>query len=113
MATPLLVGLGIAAAAYAGRFVVTAIKNYKPRGGILPKGTKSFPGGFESKMNRKEAALILGVRENSSKEQIREAHKKIMLANHPDRGGSPFLASKVNEAKDVLLGLGRGSGFSS
>jgi DnaJ family protein C protein 19 len=37
---------------------------------------------------------------NQSK--LKEAHRRIMLLNHPDRGGSPFLASKINEAKDLL-----------
>lgn len=37
-------------------------------------------------------------------EKIKEAHRRVMVANHPDSGGSNYLASKVNEAKDVLMG---------
>ena len=65
---------------------------------------KSFyEGGFEDKMSRREAALILGVRETSAADRIKEAHRRILLLNHPDRGGSAYMAAKINEAKDLLL----------
>lgn len=41
---------------------------------------------------------------------MKEAHRKVMVANHPDAGGSHFLASKINEAKDVMLGKTKNSG---
>lgn len=62
-----------------------------------------YDGGFEDKMSKREAALILGVRENTSTERIKVQHRKILLINHPDRGGSPYVAAKINEAKDLLL----------
>lgn len=63
---------------------------------------KYYKGGFEQKMTRREAALILGVSPNATKLKIKESHKRIMIANHPDKGGSPYIATKINEAKDVL-----------
>ncbi|KAJ3163655.1 mitochondrial import inner membrane translocase subunit TIM14 [Geranomyces michiganensis] len=99
MATAVLIGAGIAAAAIVGRAAIKA----SSRVGAGGVGGKSFVrGGFESKMTRREAALILGIRETASKEKLKEAHRRIMLANHPDRGGSPYLASKINEAKDMI-----------
>lgn len=64
--------------------------------------SKYYRGGFEPKMNKREASLILGVSPTASKQKVKDAHKKIMLLNHPDRGGSPYLAAKINEAKDLM-----------
>lgn len=49
-------------------------------------------------------------RENAAADKVKEAHRKVMVANHPDAGGSHYLASKINEAKDVMLGKTKGSG---
>ncbi|KAL5219459.1 hypothetical protein ABZP36_020143 [Zizania latifolia] len=66
-----------------------------------------YPGGFEREMTRREAALILGVRERTAMDKIKEAHKRVMVANHPDAGGSHYVASKINEAKELLMGKGK------
>lgn len=66
-------------------------------------GSKYYEGGFEDTMTRREAALILGVRESSTAKRIKDAHRKILILNHPDTGGSTYMASKINEAKELLL----------
>ncbi|KAJ0791809.1 putative Chaperone J-domain superfamily [Helianthus annuus] len=55
-------------------------------------------------MTRQEAALSLGVRESPTPSKVREAHRRVMVANHPDTRGNHYLASYINEAKDVMLG---------
>ena len=57
-----------------------------------------------SDMSKAEAAKILGINENSSKQEIIFAHKKEMQKHHPDKGGSKDMATKINAARDTLLG---------
>lgn len=61
-----------------------------------------YEGGFEDKMTKGEAAKILGVRESAPRDRILERYRTLMKINHPDRGGSPLLSLKVNEAKEML-----------
>ncbi len=55
-------------------------------------------------MNRDEALAILGLAAGASEADIKNAHKRLMKDFHPDKGGSDYLAAKINAAKDVLLG---------
>ena len=108
----ILTGVSMAVLGFGGRSLARSapqirrnldriLKSVLPNPGVWAN-SKYYRGGFEPRMSRREAALVMGVSANAGTKRIREAHKKIMLLNHPDRGGSPFIAAKINEAKEIL-----------
>jgi len=64
----------------------------------------SHRGGGSGRMSRSEALAILGLDEGADADQVRSAYRRLIAQAHPDRGGSAYLAAKINEARSVLLG---------
>ena len=67
------------------------------------QGRASYSAGAGGKMTVAEAYEVLGLKPGVSRQEIIKAHKRLMLKVHPDKGGTDFLAAKLNEAKAVLL----------
>ncbi|ODV77757.1 uncharacterized protein CANTADRAFT_68792 [Suhomyces tanzawaensis NRRL Y-17324] len=93
---PWITGFGALGVAY---FAAGFVKSKQP--GL--NGKAFVKGPFGAKMTAREALQVLNLKEtNLSQMKLKEQHRKLMMANHPDKGGSSYLATKVNEAKDFL-----------
>jgi DnaJ-domain-containing protein 1 len=94
-------GLMWAAAAIILLYVAARIgKRARPEPG--PRSSPSDQA--RSPMSREEAYQVLGLEPGASPERIRDEYRRLMKKMHPDQGGTNYLAARINEAKDVLLG---------
>ena len=74
-----------------------------PKSGAAKPGPRR-PTPRGSAMSRDEAFKVLGLPPSANKTEIQAAYLRLMRHAHPDQGGSDWLAARVNQARDVLLG---------
>lgn len=75
----------------------------KPEWRAAAEGAQAPRGGSDA-MTREEAYAILGLKPRASDADVREAHHRLIMGVHPDHGGSTYLAAKLNQAREALLG---------
>ncbi len=95
------VAFGLAMVGFSTQFV----KNFGWPGQAGPSQDKNHqapPRASTGKMSKDEAYAVLGLKPGASREDVKAAHRQLMKDFHPDTGGTNYLASKINEAKDVL-----------
>lgn len=64
---------------------------------------QDYADGSHGKMSAEEAYQVLGLKFGASEQEIIAAHRKLIQKIHPDRGGSDYLAMKINLAKKTLI----------
>jgi hypothetical protein len=82
--------------------VVIVLRAFRP---AQPQSTRASERAPPLRMTRAEALEVLGLGEGASREEIQSSYKHLIRKVHPDApGGSGYLASKLNQAKQTLLG---------
>ncbi|RMF14373.1 MAG: hypothetical protein D6758_11690 [Gammaproteobacteria bacterium] len=51
----------------------------------------------------RKAYQVLGLDEGATEADVIAAHRRLMTKMHPDHGGSDYLASEINQAKETLI----------
>lgn len=85
-------------------FLVPLLWSWVLGGEARRRGARPATRPASAAMTRDEACAVLGVGPGASRAEIRAAYLRLMAAAHPDHGGSDWLASRINQARDVLLG---------
>lgn len=110
-----VVFLGLAAALFAAKLwplafmtllaagAVTGIELWRERAIKLDEMMNAPARPPAAAMQAEEAASILGLPVDAAPDAVRAAHKKLIGQLHPDKGGTDYLAAKINDARDVLL----------
>jgi len=97
------VGAALAALAPIAKILFTMAVGVYRRKKINEYAARAEQRSPSGKLNEEEALKILGLKKPYLHDEVIAAHKKLMQKIHPDRGGSDYLAAKVNEAKELLL----------
>lgn len=71
----------------------------------LRRNQSSAAAAKPTKMHVEEARAILGVSAEAGAQEIQEAYRRLIRQNHPDQGGTEYLASQINLARDTLLDI--------
>jgi len=85
-------------------FISRLYKQHGQQGQAGTNRQQSAPPQSKKPMTVEQAMDILGLKTGYTDEDVKQAHRRMMQKNHPDRGGSDYLAAQINTAKDVLLG---------
>ena len=86
------------------KYLPSISRLYNQHGTTGNNEQQSAPPRQKQAMSMEEAMDILGLKAGYSEDDVKQAHRRMMQKNHPDRGGSDYLAAQINKAKDILLG---------
>lgn len=82
---------------------VMAIESWRASHKEFDEAEAKPPAQLAKLMSEEEALSVLGLQAGADAEAIRAAHRKLISQLHPDRGGTDYLAAKINDARDYLL----------